>query len=72
MERPAYVELNLRPEDAFTFYSQLIAVKAKRKEPGGLGVARICAEGEMALTIEELEGDLTMIEATTSVGEPAR
>lgn len=59
-----------KAEDAFTYYSQLIAVKAKRKEPGGLGLARICAEGEMQLTIKELEGDLTMIEATTSVGEP--
>jgi two-component sensor histidine kinase len=59
-----------KAEDAFTYYSQLIAIKAKRKEPGGLGLARICAEGEMVLTIKELGGDLTMIEATTSIGEP--
>ena len=57
-----------RAEDAFTYYSQLIAAKAKRKEAGGLGLARICAEGEMKLSFKQLEGDLTLIEASTSVG----
>lgn len=57
--------------DAFSYYQQLIARKAKSKEGSGLGLARICAEGEMAVTYHVSEGDLTIIEATTSVGGAA-
>lgn len=55
--------------DAFTFYQQLIARQAKTREGSGLGLARICAEGEMAVTCEVLEGDTTVIEAVTAVGD---
>ena len=53
--------------DAFAFYQKLIAAKAKRKESSGLGLARICAEAEMRVTYT-VEDDLTMIQATTTVG----
>jgi hypothetical protein len=55
--------------DSFAFYQQLIAQKAKKKEGSGLGLARICAEGEMKLTYQVLDDDTTIIEATTAVGE---
>jgi hypothetical protein len=55
--------------DAATFYQQLIVRKAKSKEGSGLGLARICAEGEMSVTYHVTDGDMTIIEATTAVGE---
>src|SRR6185503_7199466 len=55
--------------DAFAFYQQLITMKAKKREGSGLGLARICAEGEMKVTYEVIEDDITVIQATTSVGE---
>lgn len=55
--------------DSFTFYQTLIAAKAKKREGSGLGLARICAEGEMKVTYEVVEDDVTIIQATTSVGE---
>jgi hypothetical protein len=55
--------------DSFAFYQQLIASKAKNREGSGLGLARICAEGEMKVTYHVIEDDMTVIEATTSVGE---
>jgi anti-sigma regulatory factor (Ser/Thr protein kinase) len=55
-------------EDAGVFYQQLIAAKAKRKERSGLGLARICAEGEMKVTYT-VDGDHTCIAAVTAVGE---
>ncbi len=58
-----------KAEDSFEFYQKLIAQKAKKKEGSGLGLARICAEGEMKLTYQVLEDDTTIIEATTAVGE---
>ena len=57
-----------KAEDSFAFYQQLIAAKAKKREGSGLGLARICAEGEMKVTYQVLEDDVTIIEATTSVG----
>ncbi len=54
--------------DSFAFYQTLIAQKAKRRDGSGLGLARICAEGEMKVTYQVLEEDMTVIEATTSVG----
>ncbi len=33
--------------DAFKFYQQLIAVRAKQRQQSGLGLTRICAEGEI-------------------------
>ena len=58
-----------KAEDSFAFYQTLIAAKAKKREGSGLGLARICAEGEMKVTYEVLEDDMTIIQATTSVGE---
>ena len=58
-----------KAEDSFAFYQTLIAAKAKKREGSGLGLARICAEGEMKVTYEVLEDDVTIIQATTSVGE---
>lgn len=55
--------------DAFDFYQKLIAAKAKNKEGSGLGLARICAEGEMKVTYQVFDNDTTEIQATTSVGE---
>ena len=55
--------------DAFTFYQQLIAARAKTRESSGLGLARICAEGEMKITYAVVGADTTVIEATTIVGE---
>jgi hypothetical protein len=56
-------------EDSFAFYQKLIATKAKSKVGGGLGLARICAEGEMKVTYKVVEDDVTVLEATTSVGD---
>lgn len=53
-------------DDAFGFYQQLIISKAKRKDGSGLGLARICAEGEMKVHYS-IEGDLATIEATTTM-----
>jgi anti-sigma regulatory factor (Ser/Thr protein kinase) len=58
-----------KADDAFAFYQQLIVKKAKSKEGSGLGLARICAEGEMKVAYEVLEGDMTVISATTQVGD---
>ena len=52
--------------DSFAFYQTLIAQKARKKEGSGLGLARICAEGEMKVRYE-VQGDMTMIEATTTM-----
>jgi len=57
-----------RAEDATDFYHKLIVQKSKTKQGSGLGLARICAEGEMKLTYE-VHDDTVVIEATTSVGE---
>jgi len=55
--------------DSFAYYQALIARKAKEREGSGLGLARICAEGEMKLTYQVLEGDMIEIEAATTIGE---
>lgn len=55
-----------RSNDAFAYYQDLIARKARRKEGSGLGLARICAEGEMTLRYD-IEGDLAIIVATTAI-----
>lgn len=60
-----------RAPDSFAYYQQLLTVKAKSREGSGLGLARICAEGEMRVTCEVLEGDLAVIEATTTLAETA-
>jgi len=57
-----------KASDSFAFYQTLIAQKAKRRDGSGLGLARICAEGEMRVTYQVLDEDMTVIEATTSVG----
>lgn len=54
--------------DAFTFYQELIASRARDKEGSGLGLARICAEGEMKVTFDVVDSDLVVLEATTQVG----
>lgn len=58
-----------KAEDSFAFYQQLIQAKSKKREGSGLGLARICAEGEMKVTYEVVEDDITVISATTFVGE---
>jgi hypothetical protein len=52
--------------DAHAFYQALIARQAKRKDGSGLGLARICAEGEMKITYD-VQGDTLLIEAITLV-----
>jgi anti-sigma regulatory factor (Ser/Thr protein kinase) len=54
--------------DAFAFYQQLLVRKARTKTGSGLGLARICAEGEMTVELRVLEGDVVELEATTHVG----
>jgi hypothetical protein len=56
--------------DAFGYYQKLLVAKAKSKEGSGLGLARICAEGEMTVTCEVIE-DVAVIEATTTLVETA-
>lgn len=58
-----------KAQDSFEFYQQLIAKKAKNREGSGLGLARICAEGEMKVTFDVVEDDITVIQATTSIGD---
>jgi anti-sigma regulatory factor (Ser/Thr protein kinase) len=53
--------------DANDFYQKLLVSKARSREQSGLGLARICAEGEMTLSYF-VEGDLATIEANTLVG----
>lgn len=49
------------------FYQQLLVKRAKVKDgSGGLGLARICAEGEMAVTVA-VEGDVIAIQAATTI-----
>lgn len=55
-----------RAPDAFAFYQMLIAQKARTKEGSGLGLARICAEGEMKVRYA-VDGDMAMIEARTTM-----
>jgi hypothetical protein len=55
-----------RSGDASAFYQELIARKAKRREGSGLGLARVCAEGEMTLRYH-IEDDTAVIEASTAV-----
>jgi hypothetical protein len=59
-----------KAESAFLFYSQLITRRAKVKTAGGLGLARICAEGEMTLSLE-VDGEMTSMQATTTIGGEA-
>ena len=58
-----------RSDDAFSFYQQLISKRSKRGGGSGLGLARIAAEGEMKVTYNVIDTDMTVIEATTTVGE---
>jgi two-component sensor histidine kinase len=44
-----------RTQDAYAFYQARIARAAKLKEGSGLGLARICAEAEMSLSMEVVE-----------------
>jgi hypothetical protein len=55
-------------DDAFEFYQELIARRARHKEGSGLGLARICAEGEMRVKFEVSDTDMVTLEATTNVG----
>ena len=55
--------------NSLAFYQTLIAQKARKKQGSGLGLARICAEGEMKIRFE-VEGDIAMIEATTTMAAP--
>lgn len=53
--------------DAFAYYQQLLIAKAKRREGSGLGLARICAEGEMKIALEVHGEDTVELVATTHV-----
>lgn len=56
-------------ENPFAYYLQLITTRAKVLEgSAGLGLARICAEADMSITHRFIEGGLTEIEATASLG----
>jgi hypothetical protein len=58
-----------RAPDALAFYHQLLVTRAKVSDrSGGLGLARICAEAEMHLSHRVVDGDVTVIQARTSVG----
>lgn len=57
-----------KASDASAFYQELIARKARHKDGSGLGLARICAEGEMTISVT-VEGDLVTIDALTVIGE---
>jgi hypothetical protein len=55
----------------FGFYQQLLVKRAKVKDgSGGLGIARICAEGEMAVRCA-VEGNVIEIEAATAIEKGA-
>ncbi len=55
--------------DAFAYYQQLLIAKAKRREGSGLGLARICAEGEMDIKLTVEGEDTVELLATTHVAE---
>ena len=55
--------------DATKFYHELITSKAIKKSVGsGLGLARICAEGEMKIAYD-VQGDMVLIEASSVMQE---
>jgi len=54
------------------FYQALLVEKAKVKDGSGLGIARVVAEGEMAVRYEVVDGDIVVISATTTVGPQGR
>jgi hypothetical protein len=47
--------------DPFVFYNALMRKNAARTEGSGLGLARICAEGEMTMRYELSGNDVTVI-----------
>ena len=57
--------------DAFAYYQQLLIAKAKRREGSGLGLARICAEGEMNIALRVQGEDTVELLATTHVAVAA-
>jgi hypothetical protein len=58
-----------RADNANDYYLALIQSRAKRKGDGsGLGLARICAEGEMRIGYD-VQGDTVLIEALTVMTE---
>jgi hypothetical protein len=48
-------------KDAFSYYQAAMRASAKRAEGSGLGLARICAEGEMTMRYELSGDELTLI-----------
>jgi hypothetical protein len=50
----------------FTFYQQLLARTVEDRSVG-IGLARICTECDMRLTYRVVGGDISVIEATTSL-----
>ena len=60
-----------RAKTAEEFYQQLLVQRAKIKDgTGGLGLARVCAEGDMVVTCA-VEDDVIAIQAATTVEEGA-
>ena len=57
--------------DRDAFYHQLIAASARVRDRSGLGLARICAEAEMTLTLDEQADDVVVIDAITDVRRSA-
>jgi len=55
-----------RADNAFEYYQRLLVARAKTRDAGGLGLARIAAEGEMTVQYR-IEGDVVVIEAVTEV-----
>jgi hypothetical protein len=57
---------------ASTFYQQLLMRRVQAKDRSrGLGLARICAECDMRLTCRVVDDDVSIIEATTAIGDRA-
>lgn len=54
--------------DSFKYYQDLIARKARTREGSGLGLARICAEGEMRVSYSVIDSDTIELTATTKAG----
>jgi hypothetical protein len=56
--------------DAFRYYQQLLRSARGRRDRAGLGLARIQAEADVALSLE-VEGDIVHIRGRTQLEEPS-
>lgn len=60
-------QINQAPDPSAN-YQRMIARSIERESGSGLGLARICAEGEMQLSCE-LDGDMLSVTAQAQMGE---